>query len=128
MAKILLIEDMKGVRESLSLILDRSGHDVVQAENGEAGLKLCEGANFDLIITDILMPKVDGVEVIMQLKNQSQSKATPILAISGGGANVSAENALTIARNFADEVLAKPFSRDDILMVVDRLTQSNEPE
>lgn len=125
MAKILLIEDMKGVRDSLTMILERSDHTVIQAENGAAGLKLASGARFDLIITDILMPEVDGIEVIMKLKDQTPTNSTPILAISGGGASVSAENALTLARTFADEVLAKPFSRDDILSVVERLTQAN---
>lgn len=123
MAKILIIDDMKGIRDSLTVILEKAGHDVVPAANGKIGLELASQSVFDLIITDILMPEVDGVEVILKLKDKANPNSTPVLAISGGGADVSAESALTLAHSFADEVMAKPFSRDDIIGAVERLTK-----
>jgi len=122
MAAILLIDDMKGVRESLAMILEKAGHQVTQAAEGAQGLSAAAGGKFDLVITDILMPQVDGTEVIMQLRDSARLSRTPILAISGGGADVPAEEALKIAESFADEVMPKPFSRDDILAAVTRLT------
>lgn len=128
MASILLIDDMNGVRSSLTTVLTTAGHQVVEAGDGEAGLKKAQERSFDLVITDIIMPKVDGSEVILALKERSP--ALPILAISGGGATVNAEKALMLARNTADGVLSKPFSRGDLLEAVDQLvggqTQSSE--
>ena len=120
MAKILLIDDMNGVRSSLTTVLTTAGHQVVEAGDGEAGLQKANEQSFDLVITDIIMPKVDGSEVIMALKARFTS--LPILAISGGGASVNAENALMLARSTADAVLSKPFSRGELLQAVDELT------
>lgn len=119
MATILLIDDMNGVRSSLTTVLTTAGHRVVEAGDGEAGLQKAQEQAFDLVITDIIMPKVDGSEVIVALK--ARDKGLPILAISGGGASVNAENALMLARGTADAVLSKPFSRGDLLEAVDQL-------
>lgn len=119
MATILLIDDMDGVRSSLSTVLATAGHQVVEAGDGEAGLRKAGEQSFDLVITDIIMPKMDGSEVILALKKRAGT--TPVLAISGGGGTVNAENALMLARSTADAVLQKPFSRNDLLETVDQL-------
>jgi CheY-like chemotaxis protein len=111
--KILLIEDMKGVRESLEVILSIDGYSVDVAENGSKGLDKARSGTYDLIITDILMPELDGTEVIMQL--QSAGNTTPIIAISAGGQGVSASQALTLAKEKATAILEKPFSKADLL-------------
>ena len=67
------------------------------------------------------MPEVDGSEVILELKQNSASNV-PVLGMSGGGSMVSAKEALRLADEYADEVMQKPFSRDEILSAVDRLT------
>ena len=117
--KILLIEDMKGVRESLEVILSIAGYQVEFANNGAEGLDKAKSVSYDLIITDILMPELDGTEVIMQLR-EAQNQ-TPVLAISAGGDGVSASQALMIARENANGVLEKPFSKDELLGEVKRL-------
>lgn len=119
MAAILLIDDMNGVRSSLTTVLTTAGHQVEEAGDGEAGLRKTQEGSFDLVITDIIMPKVDGSEVILALKARQPN--LPILAISGGGATVNAENALMLARGTADAVLSKPFSRGELLEAVDQL-------
>ena len=111
--KILLIEDMKGVRDSLEVILSIQGYEVDFAENGQQGLEKAKASSYDLIITDILMPELDGTEVIMQL--QSGGSQTPILAISAGGDGVSADQALTLAKEKASAVMEKPFSKEELL-------------
>ena len=120
MASILLIEDMASVRSSLATVLQTAGHSVTEAEDGDVGLKEAKGRRFDLIITDIIMPNLDGSEVIMTLKQQNPG--VPVLGISGGGNSVNAETALLLAREMASAVLAKPFSRQDLLDTVTRLT------
>jgi len=117
--KILLIEDMKGVRESLEVILSLAGYDVHFASNGAEGLQKSKDAPYDLILTDILMPELDGTEVIFRLR--ASGNATPILAISAGGDGVSANEALALAKEKATDILEKPFSRDELLEKVNSL-------
>lgn len=116
--KLLLIEDMKGVRDSLDVILSIAGYEVTFAKNGREGLEKAQSSNYDLIITDILMPELDGTEVIMQLVNAGNK--TPILAISAGGDGVSATQALMIAQEKATSIMEKPFSKEELL---DRIKQ-----
>lgn len=120
MAQILLIDDMKGVRRSVCAVLKRAGHEVTEADDGGVGLELLRGdRRFDLVITDMLMPKHDGTEVILFLAGQPNRPK--VLAISGGGSQVSTDEALILARNKADAVMAKPFDNADLLATVDRL-------
>ncbi|MTI08958.1 response regulator transcription factor [Curvivirga aplysinae] len=119
MSKILLIEDMKGVRDSLSLILSMAGHSVVQAVDGNEGINKLKSDNFDLIITDILMPEKDGTEVIIESKKTNPN--CPIMAISAGGNGIPADEALGIAAHKADAILEKPFSKDDLLNKIKEL-------
>jgi two-component system chemotaxis response regulator CheY len=120
MAEILLIDDMKGVRRTVCAVLKRAGHTVTEAEDGGAGIALLQsGQRFDLVITDMLMPKHDGTEVILFL--ESQSNRPKILAISGGGSNVSSDEAFMLARSKADATLAKPFDNADLIAMVDKL-------
>ena len=119
MADILLIDDMAGVRRAVSSMLKSSGHTVTASENGAAGLEMLKQRRFDLVITDMLMPTLDGSEVLSQLR--ALPNRPPVIAISGGGAGVSADTALRAARATADAYLEKPFERVDLLAAVDRL-------
>jgi CheY-like chemotaxis protein len=124
MAAILLIDDMKGVRRTVSALLTRAGHTVTEADDGGAGLDLLRGGQrFDLVITDMLMPKHDGMEVLLFL--EQQPNRPKVLAISGGGSQVSADEAFLLARSKADAILAKPFDNADLLAAVDRLLKVN---
>ena len=124
MANILLIDDMKGVRRTVSALLKRAGHSVTEADDGSAGLDFLRGGQrFDLVITDMLMPKSDGMEVLLYL--EQQPNRPKVLAISGGGSQVSADEAFMLARSKADATLAKPFDNADLLAVVDRLLKVN---
>ena len=107
------------------MVLSGAGHAVTTAENGEEGLAKAQASSFDLVITDIIMPKVDGTDVLMAIKDGNA--ATPVIAISGGAASISPDHALMIASERADEVLPKPFSRTDLFNAVDRLIDSEKP-
>lgn len=116
MKKILLIEDMKGISESLTMILKMSGYEVTVAHDGMAGLELTQKTTFDLIITDILLPKMDGNEFIINFKKQNSD--IPIIAISGGGHGVTSSQALELSKKITSQVLEKPFSKNDLVAAV----------
>ena len=125
MARILLIDDDDSVRMVLLLTLKHFGHTVVEARNGNEGLELFRHGGADLLITDIVMPEKDGLEVLMNLKRSQPS--LKIIAISGGGRN-SAEDYLQIARLMgASKVLAKPFTADVLMAAVNELLAGGGP-
>ena len=119
MANILLVEDMSGIRDSLEMILEMAGHKVASQKDGESGIKALSEGNYDILITDILMPGVDGTEVIMQCKQTKPN--IKILAISAGGKGVSADAALQIASQKADATMQKPFSKEELLDKINEL-------
>ena len=119
MANILVIDDMIGVRRAVSSMLKRAGHQVTEADNGRSGLEMLGKQKFDLVVADILMPELDGTEVMFHLA--AQSSRPKVIAMSGGGAGVSAEAALRTARLKADAFLEKPFEKADLLGAIERL-------
>lgn len=119
MAEILVIDDMAGVRRAVDAMLKQAGHRVTTADDGAAGVELLKQKRFDLVIVDILMPKLDGSEVIFMMTGMPNRP--PILAVSGGGAGISASEALKVARLKADAFLEKPFDKEQFLGAVTKL-------
>ncbi len=119
MAHVLLLEDDQSMREMLVKMLTQDQHRVTAAADGGEGLQLLEDVKPDLIITDILMPAVDGIEVILKLAERGST--VPIIAISGGRRSVSAEFNLESAEMAGVRVtLSKPFSRDALRSAVQK--------
>lgn len=122
MARILLIDDMAAVRRAIAALLKRGGHEVTEASDGEAGIAAARASTFDLIITDMLMPKKDGTDVLLAIARFEHRPK--LLAISGGSGALSETDALRLASLTADATLAKPFDNETLLRVVERLTGS----
>ena len=121
MALILVIDDDDMMRGMLRKMLLQAGHDVVDAPDGEAGLSLLQKTSAELVITDIMMPEKDGLEVIRAIRRDLP--AAKIIAISGGG-KIGRRNFLAEAREFgADETLLKPLDRSKFLESVKRLLE-----
>jgi CheY-like chemotaxis protein len=129
MATILVIDDDQEVGEAIRRILKRSGFEVSAVTNSELGVKIAAEQHADVVITDIIMPHMDGVEVIKALK---QLRPAPrVIAISGGGsfgAHAYKPNAITTQAFLtaatsagADAVLSKPFDKEDLLSHVRKL-------
>lgn len=117
MAHILVIEDNESFREMLVQMLALDQHRVTVAQDGEVGLRLSQQVRPDLIITDILLPHKDGIEIIMALAQQEN--ATPIIAISGGRRAISAEFNLESAALMGIKAsLAKPFTRAELRQAI----------
>ncbi len=96
MANILVVDDMDDVRESIVAVLQPAGHSMTQAKDGREAITRLGQHNYDLVITDIMMPEQDGTEVIMHLEGLSPRPL--VLAISGGAPTVPAYMALHLAR------------------------------
>lgn len=120
MAKILVIEDDAQFRQMLKQMLERNGHTVFTATNGNEGLDYFRRFTVDLVITDIMMPEKDGIDTIMDLKKESPD--VRILAISGGRRALSPKFNLDSATLLGVEAtLTKPFELKQFLGTVDRL-------
>lgn len=120
MANILLVDDVAAVRKALSMVLESAGHKVTEAADGMFAKDILLHRSFDLVITDIMMPNMDGFEFIAFIRNMPGIRPI-ILAISGGGAALPADQALLLAKTKADAVLAKPFENAKLLDMVSAL-------
>ncbi len=115
-ARILVVDDEEAIRLVLREALEYAGHEVVEAEDGVAGIEQYHCRRADLVILDILMPRKDGLETIQELRQADP--AVKIIAISGGvrGGNV---DSLAAARALgAQRTLAKPFRLHEMLEIV----------
>lgn len=113
MLHILVIEDDAFFSDLLVVMLQQDGHKVTAANDGIKALHLLQRLKPDLIITDILMPNMDGVEFIMALSRKNS--AIPLIAISGGRRSITAEFNLGSASLLgASATLAKPFTQMDL--------------
>lgn len=114
MATILIIDDEKGIRSLLREVLEKEGHQVLEASNGRTGLELFRRTPADLVIMDILMPVKDGMEATWQLTHEFPD--VRIIAMTAGRGDT---NFLDVAKLFgAHRVLEKPFKMEDMLEAV----------
>jgi DNA-binding response OmpR family regulator len=119
MAHILVIEDDEQFLGLLVNQLTQDAHTVTVAADGEQGVKLSQQITPDLIITDIIMPRKDGIETIMDLT--ALGSQVPIIAMSGGRRTVTASfNLQSAALMGVKATLQKPFSRGDLRMAIDK--------
>ncbi|MBR0155817.1 MAG: response regulator [Treponema sp.] len=80
--KILAVDDSVSIRKSISFVLDQEGYEVTEAVDGVDGLEKAKAEKYNLIITDINMPNMDGIEMIKQLRALEGYKFTPIIALT----------------------------------------------
>jgi len=117
--RALVIDDDDLTRETICSMLKAANFEVLQAQDGDLGLKLFRERPTDLVVTDILMPNKEGIETIIELRRLNQK--VKIIAVSGGG-RVGANQFLEAAQKLgADDVLSKPFSRAGLLEKINKL-------
>ena len=118
---ILLVDDDDQFRAMLNEALTGEGYQVVEARDGRQALALYASKPTDLVITDLVMPEKEGLEMIVEMKRLHAG--VKIIAISGGGRS-SSQNYLKMAKAFgAQIVLAKPFSHREILEAISQVLE-----
>ena len=116
MARILIIDDDVQILKMLRKTLEHEGHEVIDAANGNKGLRLYREDPTDLIITDIIMPEKEGIETIVELRREFPE--VKIIAMSGGG-HGEAESYLHMAKGLgAQRTLTKPFGMEELLEAI----------
>jgi len=118
---ILLVEDEENLHEALRLNLELEGYDVTSAYDGAAALKSLQAEYFDLIILDVMLPEVDGINVTETIRLSNNE--VPILILSAR--NSSADRVLGLKKG-ADDYLTKPFNLEELLLRVHKLINKNK--
>jgi len=120
MPQILLIDDDESLRKTLRITLQRLGHVVAEARDGDEAIRLHEKTAFDVVLTDLIMPNKEGIETIITLRRQRPD--VKIIAMSGGG-RLNAKDILAVAKAMgAHQVLAKPFSHEALVAALAAVT------
>ena len=113
MAKILVVDDDQGMREFLEILLVREGYEVTSASGGKEALDLCKKHKFDIAITDLMMPKINGIDVLKSIKEVSPK--TLVILITG---YASGETAIAAMQEGAYDYLEKNFDLEDLKAVI----------
>jgi CheY-like chemotaxis protein len=114
---ILIVDDEPSLRFLMRMLLERSGHAVQEAPNGAVALRACEASPPDVLVTDLMMPVMTGVELIRRLRAAEATRDLPIVVVSGSWTELDLDG-------MADAVLDKPFDEDELLATVDALMEA----
>jgi DNA-binding NtrC family response regulator len=118
-ARVLVMDDEEQLRDVLARALQHAGHEALQAENGADGMRMIKTQPVDLVVTDLVMPEMDGLEFIRELGRVRPGMR--VIAISGGGI-WDANSLLAVADMLgAFKTLIKPFDLTEFLKVVDEV-------
>ena len=109
---VMIVDDEPDMRHLLRITLELAGYGVVEAAHGEAALEQVRRSPPQIVLTDQMMPRMNGRELIERLRAEETTKAIPIVMISGTRA----------AQAAADAALGKPFDPSELIVLVDRLT------
>ncbi len=115
MSKILLVDDEQSMRDFLSIMLKKEGHDVVAAVSGEDALKAVQTEIFDLVISDVKMPRMDGINVLKTVKDISPESVVIMIT-----AYATAETAVEAMKLGAYDYITKPFKVDEIRLIIQK--------
>lgn len=126
---ILIVDDERDLLDLIEYNLEKEGYDVLKAENGQEGIRLAKKHHPDLIILDVMMPKMNGIEVIRELKYDRDLKFKPVIFLTARSDEKTELEGLELG---ADDYLAKPISTAKLLSriktVLRRVAATDEPD
>jgi DNA-binding response OmpR family regulator len=123
MAKILIAEDEKQIADMISFKLVNAGHKVVRAPDGEQAMACAQRETPDLILLDVMMPGLGGIEVLRRLKNDPALRSVPVIMVTAKGHE---RDVLSGLRGGATDYIVKPFSLKELFARVE-LALGKEP-
>ncbi|HZK09201.1 MAG TPA: response regulator [Bacteroidales bacterium] len=115
---VVFVDDSESVREAVGCILQQNGYTVLKAADGEESLKYFEGTPVDLLITDLHMPRMNGIALIQKLRNSSLYKYLPILVLT---TESQFEQKMEAKRAGATGWLVKPFTPEKLMAIIRRV-------
>lgn len=118
MSKILVIDDEADMRFAARMLLERSGHQVIEASDGNAALAILEQETPDLALLDMRLPGMDGIQILQKIREKTQE--LPVVMVTGYGNVELAEQAIQLG---ADHYLSKPFRNKELLDVIGQVFQ-----
>ena len=121
--KLLVVEDDRTLRQALVFNLSREGYEVASAADGERGLQAARGGQLDLILLDVMLPGMSGVEVLRVLR--AEGNATPVIILSAKGDELDRVVGLKIG---ADDYVTKPFSRPELVARIEAVLRRRRRE
>lgn len=116
--KILAVDDSVSIRKSISFVLGQEGYEVVEAVDGVDGLEKAKADKFNLVITDINMPNMDGIEMIKQLRVTEGYKFTPIIALTTENQDSKMQEGKAAG---ATGWIVKPFTSEKLIAIVKKI-------
>ena len=122
MANILVVDDDKGIREILEIVLTQEGYDVTSVEDGLKALAKCRRQKYDLIITDLKMPKMDGIEFMKAAKEVSPESLVILITAYASG-----ESAVRAMQEGAYDYLEKDFDIEILKSVIQNALEKKGP-
>ncbi len=125
MARILIIDDDEIILFTLRKMLEKGGHEVEEAKDGEQGIQLYRNNPSDVVITDIIMPGKEGIETIWELRQGFPD--SKIIAISGGGVRKQDNYLATALKLGAHRAISKPVDMKQLLALVQELLEEEAP-
>ncbi|WP_347549805.1 response regulator transcription factor [Pseudalkalibacillus hwajinpoensis] len=114
-ARILVVDDEERIRKLLRMYLERENYEIEEAENGEEALDIATEDDFDLILLDLMLPGMDGIEVCQKMREQ---KATPVIMLTAKGEEANRVQGFEVG---ADDYITKPFSPREVVLRVKAL-------
>jgi two-component system response regulator VicR len=123
MAKVLVIEDEELMIKALEFRLKKDGYEVDLARDGEQGIQLLGLNSYDLVITDIMMPFVSGLEVVSHVKSNVTLKNTPVIVLSSIGLERVVMEAFELG---VDDFITKPFNLGELVVRIKKFVPHND--
>jgi len=117
-SRVFVVDDDQDIRDLITFVLQRAGHEVVSVEDPLAALALAESTGFDLAVLDWSMPRMDGGELCARLRQLPPLAAVPILILTAHADSATRERAFEVG---ASGFMAKPFALDELTDVVAKM-------
>jgi len=123
MKRILIIEDQEDILDDLKIILEKNGFAVLCASNGELGLKVAQQAMPDLIISDIMLPGIDGYSILEALNQEEKTSMIPFIFLTAKAEITDLRKGMELG---ADDYIFKPYDADDLIAAINVRLKKNE--